>query len=314
MLRSKAALSAIILAFTALPAFAHVTLETKSSASGSGYKAIFRVGHGCEGSPTVTLKVRIPEGVIVAKPMPKAGWTVAITKAAYEKPYDYYGKSMSEGAREIVWTGTLPDDQYDEFVVNAYVPKEIPAGATLYFPVVQTCEKGAHDWVAIPAAGQESHSLKEPAPFIRIAAPEGQRAAAPQKAGTLSIAHVWLREPPPAAKAAGGYLTITNEGKVADRLLAVEGDAASTIEVHEMSNVDGVMRMQALDKGLAIEPGQTVELKPGGFHIMFTGLKRALKAGDAVPATLVFEKAGRVAASFNVESGRAAAATEEHKH
>lgn len=312
MLRSKLALVAILLASGTFPAFAHVTLEKTSSAAGSGYKAIFRVGHGCDGSPTVTLKVRIPEGVIAAKPMPKAGWTLAAVKGAYEKPYNYYGRQMGEGAREITWTGNLPDDQYDEFVINAYVPKETAPGTAFYFPVEQICEKGAHNWIGIPAAGQDSHALKEPAPFIRIAAPEGQQTAAPLKAGTLAISHVWLREPPPAARAAGGYLTIANQGQTTDRLLAVEGDVASTIEVHEMSNVDGVMRMQALPKGLAIEPGQTVELKPGGFHVMFTGLKAPLKVGDAVNATLVFEKAGRVPVTFGVEPARAAA--EEHKH
>lgn len=308
----RTALSATILAFITLPSLAHVTLEKTTATAGSGYKAIFRVGHGCENSPTVTLKVRIPEGMIAAKPMPKPGWTLTVTKSAYSKTYDYYGKPMSEGAREISWSGSLPDDHYDEFVINAYVPKETLAGAALYFPVEQICEKGAHNWVEIPVAGQDSHALKDPAPFIRIAAPEGQKTPSPLKAGALSISHVWLREPPPAAKVAGGYLTVTNEGSTADRLLAVEGDAAATVEVHEMSNVDGVMRMQAISNGLPIEPGQTIELKPGGYHVMFMGLKRPLKSGETVPATLVFEKAGRVAVTFGVESARPGA--EEHKH
>ena len=306
-----AILSAMALLASATTASAHVTLEKTVAVAGAGYKAVFRVGHGCEGSPTVTLRVKVPDGVINAKPMPKAGWTVSTVRGPYDKPYDYYGRQQIEGAREFVWTGRLPDDQYDEFVVNAYVTKAATVGTALYFPVVQQCETGSHDWVEIPAAGQDSHALKGPAPFIRIMAPEGQAAAAPLKVGALAIAHLWMREPPGAATAAGGYMTITNEGRTADRLLAVEGDAAARIEVHEMSNADGVMRMRQLDRGLALEPGQTIELKPGGYHVMFMGLKQPASAGQSIPATLVFEQAGRVPVSFGVE---AVAGTQEHKH
>ena len=301
------------------PSQAHVTLEKTSSLPGAGYKAIFRVGHGCEGSPTVSLKVQIPEGILAAKPMPKAGWTVEIVKGAYQKSYDYYGKPVAEGVREITFTGKLLDENYDEFVVNGYVAKETPAGAALYFPVTQSCETGAHRWTEIPAAGQESHALKEPAPFIRIAGPDQKAAAPALRAGALTLTHLWLREPPPAAKTAGGYLTIANTGSAPDRLMTVEASLAGSIEVHEMSNADGVMRMKALPDGLDLPAGQTVELKPGGYHVMFTGLKEPLKAGVSIPATLVFEKAGRVAVTFTVEGAAAQAGghqhgEEEHKH
>lgn len=315
--RLSLTLAAALGLLASAPAFAHVTLEKTVSAPGAGYKAIFRVGHGCEGSPTVSLKIEIPEGVIAAKPMPKAGWTLEIAKAAYEKSHDYYGKPMSEGARAITFTGRLADDQYDEFVISSYVAKDVAAGTPLYFPVTQICEVGAHRWTEIPAAGQDSHALKEPAPFIRVVASEQQAAAAPLKAGSLSLAHLWLREPPPAVKSAGGYLTISNGGQTADRLLAVESGIAGKIEVHEMSNVDGVMHMQALPSGLEIAPGATIELKPGGYHVMFTGLKEPLKAGASIPATLVFEKAGRVAVTFPVEKAQSpggSASQEEHHH
>ena len=320
----RLALAALIGAGASSPGLAHVTLEKTVSPPGAGYKAIFRVGHGCEGSPTVSLKIQIPEGVIAAKPMPKAGWTLEIAKGPYQQSHDYYGKSLAEGPREITWTGKLSDDNYDEFVVNGYVAKDVPAGANLYFPVIQACEVGAHRWTEIPAAGQDSHSLKGPAPFIRIAAPDQQAnlqqtSAPPLKVGALSLSHIWLREPPPAAKTAGGYLTIANASSAADRLIAVESGIAGAIEVHEMSNVEGVMRMQALPKGLDLPAGQTVELKPGGYHIMFMGLKEPLKAGATVPATLVFEKAGKVPVTFAVENAAAQAGEhqhggEEHKH
>ena len=69
--------------------------------------------------------------------------------------------------------------------------------------------------------------------------------------------------PPKDANIAGGYLTITNKGKVADRLIGGASPAASQIEVHEMANVDGMMKTRPLAGGLEIKPGKTIELKPG---------------------------------------------------
>ena len=101
-------------------ALAHATLETAEAPANSSYKAVVRIGHGCEGKPTQAVRVKVPEGVIVAKPMPKAGWQLATTKSAYARSYDYYGTPVAEGVTEIAWTGgDLPDDWYDEFVFRA---------------------------------------------------------------------------------------------------------------------------------------------------------------------------------------------------
>src|SRR5215207_11499387 len=88
------------------------------------------------------------------------------------------------------------------------------------------------------------------------------------KAGDLVITQVWSRATPGGAKIAGGYLTIENKGSTPDRLIKGTADISGKIEVHEMAMNNGVMTMRELDKGLAIEPGQTVKLAPGGCHLM----------------------------------------------
>ena len=121
------------------------------------------------------------------------------------------------------------------------------------------------------------------------------------KAGDLVITQAWSRATPGGAKIAGGYLTIENKGAAPDRLIGGAGDVAGRIEVHEMSMNNGVMTMRPLDKGLTIEPGKTVKLAPGGYHLMMLDLKSPLKQGDKVPVTLEFEKAGKVKLSLDVE-------------
>ena len=121
------------------------------------------------------------------------------------------------------------------------------------------------------------------------------------KAGDLVITQAWSRATPNGAKIGGGYLTIENKGAVADRLTSVSADIAGKVEVHEMAMNNGVMTMRALDNGLAIDPGKTVKLAPGGYHLMMFDLKSPLKQGDKLPVTLEFEKAGKVTVSLDVQ-------------
>ncbi len=122
------------------------------------------------------------------------------------------------------------------------------------------------------------------------------------KAGTLEIQAPWSRATPGGAKVAGGYLVLRNTGAAEDRLIGGASDVAGRIEIHEMATIDGTMRMRALDKGLAIAPGASVELKPGGYHVMFMDLKQPLKEGQRFTATLTFEKAGKVPLEFEVRA------------
>ena len=133
------------------------------------------------------------------------------------------------------------------------------------------------------------------------------------KAGDLVITQPWSRATPGGAKIAGGFLTIENKGAAPDRLVSGAGDIAGKVEIHEMAMNNGVMTMRPLDKGLVIEPGKTVKLAPGGYHLMLMDLKQPFKQGDKVPVTLEFEKAGKVALSLDVQ-GVGAQAPAGHDH
>lgn len=151
------------------PAFAHITLEKDEAKVGSTYKAVLRVPHGCEGKATTAVRVQVPEGVIGAKPMPKPGWKLETVKGKYEKSYDLYGSPVSEGVKEIVWSGgDLPDDFYEEFVFRATITDGLPAGETIYFPVVQECGDAVDRWIEIPAKGQDAEALEHPAPAVTL--------------------------------------------------------------------------------------------------------------------------------------------------
>jgi uncharacterized protein YcnI len=154
----------------ATPALAHATLEKGEAALGSTYKAVFRVPHGCDGKPTNVVRVQIPEGFVAVKPMPKAGWTLQKVRGAYATSYDYHGTPMTEGVKEIIWSGgSLPDDEYDEFILRGTLAGDFKVGEMLYFPIVQECPDGAAErWIETPAAGQLRDDLKMPAPGIKI--------------------------------------------------------------------------------------------------------------------------------------------------
>lgn len=122
------------------------------------------------------------------------------------------------------------------------------------------------------------------------------------KLGTIEIVDPWSRATPTGATVAAGYMKITNTGTTPDRLIGGSSDVAPTFEVHEMTMEKDVAKMRPVKGGLEIKPGDTVELKPGSFHIMFVGLKKPLAAGDHVKATLTFEKAGKVDIEYDVRA------------
>lgn len=143
------ALAAVLTASVSVstPVFAHVTLANPQAIAGSYYKAVFNVPHGCKGSPTLKIRIRIPDGVIAVKPQPKAGWKIDTVEGAYEKSYSLHGAQVASGIREVSWTGRLPSAYFDEFVFQAYLTPDLPAGAVVHFPVVQECEKGVARWI-----------------------------------------------------------------------------------------------------------------------------------------------------------------------
>ena len=120
--------------------------------------------------------------------------------------------------------------------------------------------------------------------------------------GSIQVAKPWTRATPKGAKVAGAYMSITNKGTAPDRLVGGATSAAAGFEVHNMTMDQGVAKMRPVEGGLEIKPGETVELKPGSFHVMFVGLKKPLSAGDQFKATLVFEKAGNVNVDYDVRA------------
>lgn len=122
----------------------------------------------------------------------------------------------------------------------------------------------------------------------------GTAAAQDYHAGDIEIGHPWTRATPPTARVGAGYLTLTNKGDHSDRLLGGSSPAAGKVEIHTMDMTDGVMRMRHLPDGIAIPPGGTVELAPGGLHLMLKELTAPIAEGDHIPLTLDFERAGPV--------------------
>ncbi|MGE0564089.1 MAG: copper chaperone PCu(A)C [Pseudolabrys sp.] len=136
------------------------------------------------------------------------------------------------------------------------------------------------------------------AAFVAVAAPAS---AHDYTVGSLKIEHPWARATPKGAAVGGGYMKITNTGGAPDRLLGGSSEAAGKFEIHEMSMEGGVMKMRMLPKGLTIKPGETVEFKPGSYHVMFMGLKKPLVEGESFKGTLVFEKAGKIEVEYKVD-------------
>jgi periplasmic copper chaperone A len=182
---------------------------------------------------------------------------------------------------------------------------------------VQVCGDRQEAWTDVAKEGSDPHSLKSPAPTLVVAAPDaaGQgghdhsamhmdagmgmpdakdSGAGTYTAGDITVTAAYARAMLPGQPVGGGYLTVTNKGAENDRLVSATSPLAGMVEIHEMAMQGETMRMRKLNDGVDVPAGKTVELKPGGFHLMFMKVKAPFKAGDSVMLTLVFEKAGPV--------------------
>jgi uncharacterized protein YcnI len=161
------AFAAAVVLLPVLPAAAHITLEQRQASPGTFYKAVFSVPHGCDGSATIQLRVTIPDGVILVKPMVKPGWQIEMVRGPYPTAYRaLHGAKQTEGAREVVWSGgQLADSFYDEFVLTTFISSDLASGGMLYFPVIQSCEKGEHRWIETTAGAGHPN---EPAPALKL--------------------------------------------------------------------------------------------------------------------------------------------------
>lgn len=302
-------------------AFAHATLEQKEAAIGATTKITLRIPHGCDGEATNAVRFEIPEGFYAVKPMPKAGWELTTETGAYETPYNNHGREMTEGVRAVTWSGgDLPDEFYDEFTIRGAVGPQLAAGEALYFPAVQTCANGTADWTDISG----SHDVPNPAPSLMLVSGDGghghghghgdaaMKMGATVTLGDLEISAPFARATLPNQPVAGGFMTLTNTGETDDTLIAARSAAAGRMEVHEMAMDGDVMRMRELEDGLPIPAGETVTLKPGGYHVMFMDLAGPLSEGGSAEVTLTFEKAGEVTVIMPVVARDAGGAAHEH--
>ena len=314
----------------AIPASAHIVLETSSAAAGSTYKAVFQVGHGCQGSATTGLTVQIPDGFRGARPYPKAGWTLTTKTGKLAKPYEQYGKQVTEGTTVVSWAAAgkenaLQDSWYDEFMLRGQLPD---AAGPLWFKVLQTCENGSADWSDVPASGTSTKGLKSPAPLLEVVAAGTVSATAPQakaavQAGPVQVSDAWIRATVPGQTGSGAFMSLTS--KTATRLVGVSTPVAGVAEVHEMKMQGDVMKMNAVAGGLELPAGKTVELKSGGYHVMLMDLKKTLAKDSIVPMTLRFRDAKGVESRMNINvpvglappsarPGAPAAEQEVHRH
>ncbi|ABR90173.1 Uncharacterized conserved protein [Janthinobacterium sp. Marseille] len=135
------------------------------------------------------------------------------------------------------------------------------------------------------------------------------------RAGDIYVDHPYARATVAGQTSGGAYLTLENKGSSADTLVSATSPAAASVEIHTMSmTADNVMRMREVGS-LDIKGKEKITMQPGdGYHIMLMGLKAPLKAGDKLPLTLTFKKAGKIEAAIVVEEGAKKAGKMEHHH
>lgn len=152
------------------------------------------------------------------------------------------------------------------------------------------------------------------AALVTAAGLPGISAAHDFKVGNLELKHPWSAKAPPVAPVLGGYLAIVNTGSEPDRLVGGSTSVAERLELHESSLVDGVARMRPAKGGIEIPAGETLNLQPGGAHIMLVNPKERPAEGEKFKATLQFEKAGAVDVEFVVEAKNSAATDQNHSN
>ena len=259
---SRAALAAASTFAIASPALAHMTFETAQSAPGEQFRGVLVLPHGCDGAPTDTIRVTLPQGFVDVSAEAKDGWTL-------ETP-------GSDGqVSQIVWSG-------------GSVPDDLPETDVL-FAVEQMCGEVSLGWEPAVSLGDEPVS-------------HGQDGSDAITVGDLELTGAFTRATLPNAPVGGGYVTITNKGDEADRLVSAQSSFSPDVQIHEMAVVNDVMQMQQLPEGLEIPAGETVTLAPGGLHMMFMNISAPFVEGETVPVTLVFEKAGEVEIELAVQA------------
>ena len=151
-------------------ASAHVSfIDAKPITEGKSFKATFAFPHGCESTPTTKVTIKIPEGIIGVKPMPKSDWIISTDIIPFAKTYQQYGKDVTQGVSSITWEGSLPDQYYDEFTITGYFADNAKNSDKIYFPVIQNCETGEYLWTDTSGHQHHGHDAKElSAPSLKV--------------------------------------------------------------------------------------------------------------------------------------------------
>jgi periplasmic copper chaperone A len=157
--------AALLIPGLAMPAAAHVTANP-DQADSEFFRTALRVGHGCEGSPTRTVRVQIPEGVDSPHPEVVPGWEAELVHEPLAEPIQGEGgEEITERVAEVAWVGgNLPDEQFQEFGLTFRINEAAPE--VLWFPTIQECEDGANEWIDIPPSVEEWGDAEAPAPYV----------------------------------------------------------------------------------------------------------------------------------------------------
>ncbi len=146
---------------------AHVVFNHMQAEAGDFHTAQLRVMHGCDGAPTTSVRIDMPDGVTRVTPRALTGWTVEVEMKALDEPVMLHGFEVTETVGALIWSGgSFPDYSYEQFEFRMMLPDR--PGARLDFPVHQYCGEKSLRWDDIADEAVDPWSLDEPAPFIRL--------------------------------------------------------------------------------------------------------------------------------------------------
>jgi hypothetical protein len=252
-------------------ASAHVLLDPPRAEAGTLYRGVLRIGHGCDNAPTTAIDVRLPANVTRVHASATLRWQLMQTS--------------TQAGTQVVWTAeqgkALPPHEKGELPIEFQVPQQT---GPLWIGVLQRCEGTSINWADVPKQGTSTEGMKTPA--VRLQVVSQQEAAA--YAAQPTVEGAWVRASVPGQQATGAFMRIT--AKEPTQLVGVATPVAGSAAVHEMKMEGDVMRMRPAGP-VDVPAGKTLELKPGGYHVMLQDLKKPLDNGSTVPLTLVFRNA-----------------------
>lgn len=159
--------AALALIVSAAAASAHIVLTQRSAPADSYFRAAFVVPHGCDGAATTKLSIWLPEAILQARPQVKPGWQIEIVREKLDNEVTGpHGEKITHRVAKVIFSGgNVPDDFFDEFVLQLRLPKQ---AGVFSFPVEQQCGDKVRRWSEIPAPGQSAHDLESPAAQLTV--------------------------------------------------------------------------------------------------------------------------------------------------